>query len=45
MLTTRTIEAALNEQLDTHLGFNRHEQSELDISRNGYTRKTRRRSV
>ena len=40
MLTKITVEAALNAELDDHLGFARHEQSETDNHRNGYTRKT-----
>jgi len=40
MLTKVTVEAALNAELDDHLGFDRHEQSETDNNRNGYTRKT-----
>jgi len=40
MLTKITVEAALNAELDDHLGFTRHEQSEVDNSRNGYTSKT-----
>lgn len=40
MLTKITVEAALNAELDDHLGFSKHEKNELDNSRNGYTRKT-----
>ncbi len=40
MLTKITVEAALNAELDDHLGFSRHEQSETDNHRNGYSRKT-----
>lgn len=40
MLTKITVEAALNAELDDHLGFARHEQSEEDNSRNGYSSKT-----
>ena len=40
MLTKITVEAALNVELDEHLGFNKHEKTEADNSRNGYTRKT-----
>ncbi len=36
MLTKITVEAALNAELDDHLGFERHEQSEADNNRNGY---------
>ena len=40
MLTKVTVEAALNAELDEHLGYARHEQSEQDNSRNGYCAKT-----
>jgi putative transposase len=40
MLTKITVEAALNAELDDHLGFDRHEQSESDNNRNGVTHKT-----
>ncbi len=40
MLTKITVEAALNAELDDHLGFERHEQSEADNNRNGYASKT-----
>ena len=40
MLTKMTVEAALNAELDEHLGFARHEQSESANSRNGYSSKT-----
>ena len=40
MLTKITLEAALNAELDDHLGFAKHEQSEADNNRNGYTSKT-----
>ena len=40
MLTKITVETALNAELDDHLGFDRHEQSDTDNSRNGYTSKT-----
>jgi putative transposase len=40
MLTKITVETALNAELDEHLGFDRHEQSDTDNSRNGYTSKT-----
>jgi len=39
MLTKITVEAALNAELDDHLGFAKHEQSEADNNRNGYTSK------
>lgn len=40
ILTKMTVEAALNAELDDHLGFAKHEQSEVDNNRNGYTGKT-----
>lgn len=40
MLTKITVETALNAELDDHLGFGKHEQSDGDNNRNGYTRKT-----
>ena len=40
MLTKITVEAALNAELDDHLGFAKHEQSEADNNRNSYTSKT-----
>ena len=40
MLTKITVEAALNAELDDHLGFAKHEQAESDNNRNGYTSKT-----
>ena len=40
MLTKITVEAALNAELDDHLGFDKHEQSDTDNRRNGYSRKT-----
>jgi len=40
MLTKITVEAALSAELDDHLGFAKHEQSDTDNSRNGYTSKT-----
>ncbi len=42
MLTKITVEAALNAELDDHLGFERHEQSQADNNRNGYASKTNR---
>lgn len=39
MLTKITVEAALNAELDTHLGYEKHAQSDSDNSRNGYSRK------
>lgn len=40
MLTKVTVEAALNAELDEHLGYARHEQSNHSNSRNGYSPKT-----
>ena len=40
MLTKITVEAALKAELDDHLGFDEHEQSNSDNNRNGVTRKT-----
>jgi transposase-like protein len=40
MLSKITIEAALNAELDDHLGYDKHEISSSTNSRNGYTRKT-----
>lgn len=40
MLTKITVEAALNAELDSHLGFDKHEQSDTNNNRNGYARKT-----
>ena len=40
MLTKVTVEAALNAELDEHLGYARHEQSSHQNSRNGYSAKT-----
>ena len=42
MLTKVTVEAALNAELDDHLGYTKHEQSSSGNSRNGVTRKTLR---
>lgn len=42
MLTKVTVEAALNAELDDHLGYTKHEQSPSNNSRNGVTRKTLR---
>lgn len=39
MLTKVTVEAALNAELDDHLGYEKHEKSSIDNSRNGYTSK------
>jgi len=40
MLTKITVETALNAELEDHLGFARHEQSDSGNSRNGHTSKT-----
>ncbi len=40
MLTKITVEAALNAELDDHLGFDKHEQSDSANNRNGVTHKT-----
>lgn len=40
MLTKVTVEAALNAELDEHLGYARNEQSNHHNSRNGYSAKT-----
>lgn len=40
MMTKITVEAALNAELDDHLGYSKHEQSSTDNSRNGYSSKT-----
>lgn len=40
MLTKVTVEAALNAELDEHLGYARHEQATKDNYRNGYSSKT-----
>ena len=40
MLTQITIEAALNAELDDHLGYEKHVQSDNPNSRNGYSTKT-----
>ena len=45
MLSKVTVEAALNAELDEHLGFEKHEQSEEDNNPNGYTSKTIRTEV
>jgi len=42
MLTKITVEAALNVELDDHLGYSKHEPSSSENSRNGSTRKTLR---
>lgn len=40
MLKKITVEAALNAELDDHLGYDRHQLSDNDNSRNGYSSKT-----
>ena len=40
MLTKITVEAALNAELDDHLGYSKHEKADTDNSRNGFTSKT-----
>jgi len=40
MLSKITVETALNAELDDHLGFERHEQSDGDNNRNGCTSRT-----
>ena len=39
MLTKITVETALNVELDEHLGYEKHAQSNSDNYRNGYTPK------
>ncbi len=40
MLTKITVEAALNAELDSHLGYTKHEPSNTENSRNGFSSKT-----
>lgn len=40
MLTKVTVEAALNAELDEHLGYAKNEQSDSSNARNGYSSKT-----
>ncbi len=40
MLTKLTVEAALNAELDDHLGYDKHDVTSSSNSRNGYTSKT-----
>ncbi|VAW71860.1 Transposase [hydrothermal vent metagenome] len=40
MLTKITVEAALNAELDEHLGYSKHEKANADNNRNGYSSKT-----
>ena len=39
MLTKVTVEAALNAELDAHLGYGKHEKSEAGNNRNGSSKK------
>ncbi len=39
MLTKVTVEAALNAELDHHLGYSKHEKADKGNNRNGYTSK------
>jgi len=39
MLTKVTVETALNAELDDHLGYSKHQPSDAENSRNGYTSK------
>jgi Transposase and inactivated derivatives len=40
MLTKISVEAALNAELDEHLGYDKHEKSNASNNRNGYSSKT-----
>ncbi len=40
MLTKISVEAALNAELDAHLGYDKHEKTNTSNSRNGFTSKT-----
>ena len=42
MLAKVTIEAALNIEIDEHLGYGKHDVSEIENSRNGFSSKTLR---
>jgi putative transposase len=42
MLTKVVVEAALNVELDEHLGYSKHQKSGSGNNRNGYTSKTLR---
>ncbi len=42
VLTKITVEAALNAELEAHLGYRKHDSSDSDNSRNGYASKTLR---
>ena len=39
MLTKITVEAALNAELDDHLGYAKHKKAHTDNNRNGFTSK------
>lgn len=45
MLTKITIEVALNAELDDHPGYDKHEVTRSDNSRNDYSSKTIRRKM
>jgi transposase-like protein len=40
MLTKITVEAALNAELDEHLGYSKYQQTEMGDNRNGFSQKT-----
>lgn len=40
MLTKITVETSLSVELDDHLGYDKHEESDTENSRNGYSSKT-----
>ena len=42
VLTKITVEAALKAELEEHLGYRKHEPSDSDNTRNGYSSKTLR---
>jgi len=42
MLTKVTVEAALNAEMEEHLGYDTHERTESTNVRNGYSKKTLR---
>jgi len=39
MLTKVTVEAALNVELDEHLGYSKHQPSETENNRNSFSKK------
>jgi transposase-like protein len=41
VLTIVTVERALNIELDTHLGYDKHESSSEDSCRNGFSSKAK----